>query len=133
MPISNLNYAPVAGIERAGSIADRSQNSIPRSPTGPLTDGTEIDMNRWAPRAACRSVPTDMFFGTEFERTKVRVEREKEARAICAVCPVADPCRRYAIDTRQAAGIWGGLDEEERKSAKRREQRAPRGGNAVSS
>jgi WhiB family redox-sensing transcriptional regulator len=33
---------------------------------------------------------------------------------------VMEDCLRWAIDTGQDAGIWGGLSEEERRALKRR-------------
>ncbi|MDF3309605.1 WhiB family transcriptional regulator [Rhodococcus sp. T2V] len=36
------------------------------------------------------------------------------ARGIGANCAVLDECRRYALDTAQLHGIWGGLTEPER-------------------
>ena len=37
------------------------------------------------------------------------------AKAICAVCPVREPCLEYAITAREKEGVWGGLDEQERR------------------
>jgi WhiB family redox-sensing transcriptional regulator len=41
--------------------------------------------------------------------------RERAAKDICRRCPVKHPCLSYAIDTREPHGIWGGLNELERK------------------
>ncbi len=38
------------------------------------------------------------------------------AKAICAVCPVKAPCLQYALEIREPHGIWGGLNELERKA-----------------
>jgi WhiB family redox-sensing transcriptional regulator len=37
------------------------------------------------------------------------------AKAICAACRVLTECRDYALRTRQPFGVWGGLDEEQRR------------------
>ncbi|MEU5716593.1 WhiB family transcriptional regulator [Streptomyces sp. NPDC020403] len=37
------------------------------------------------------------------------------AKAVCHRCPVMDICLRWALDQREDTGIWGGLDEEERR------------------
>jgi WhiB family redox-sensing transcriptional regulator len=38
-----------------------------------------------------------------------------EAKQICAVCPVREPCLEHAITFREKQGVWGGLDERERR------------------
>ncbi|HEV3495824.1 MAG TPA: WhiB family transcriptional regulator, partial [Actinomycetes bacterium] len=41
--------------------------------------------------------------------------REARAKEICALCPVRRPCLDYALAIREPHGIWGGLNELERK------------------
>ena len=41
-------------------------------------------------------------------------------------CPVVDTCLKWAIETGQDAGVWGGLGEDERRALKRRTARARR-------
>lgn len=38
------------------------------------------------------------------------------ARATCAKCPVRVQCLQWAIDNREAQGIWGGMSPTERKA-----------------
>ena len=38
------------------------------------------------------------------------------AKAICAQCSVREPCLEMAIRIREQHGIWGGLNELERKA-----------------
>jgi WhiB family redox-sensing transcriptional regulator len=49
------------------------------------------------------------------ERKDERLDREREAKAICRSCSVRGPCREYAIAIREPHGIWGGLNELERR------------------
>ncbi len=57
-----------------------------------------------------------MFFPPpHFERKDEREAREKAAKAICATCPVRQPCLDYALRIREPHGIWGGLNEAERR------------------
>ncbi len=57
-----------------------------------------------------------MFFPpSTFERKDEKLERETRAKDICASCPVRQPCLDYAIQIREPHGIWGGLNENERK------------------
>lgn len=57
-----------------------------------------------------------MFFPPpQFERKDDKLEREGRAKAICAGCSVRQPCLDYALSIREPHGIWGGLNEAERK------------------
>jgi len=47
---------------------------------------------------------------------------------VCRHCEVAQTCLSWAIDSRQDAGVWGGLSEDERHALKRRNARAHRAG-----
>ncbi|MDN5915126.1 MAG: WhiB family transcriptional regulator [Pseudonocardia sp.] len=38
------------------------------------------------------------------------------ARAVCGGCPVRAECLEYALRVGEDFGIWGGLDEAERRS-----------------
>ena len=51
----------------------------------------------------------------QFERKVDRAERERRAKAICADCSVRRECLDYALSIREPHGIWGGLNEAERK------------------
>lgn len=70
----------------------------------------------WQIRAACRGPQAIVFFPpTHFERKDDKLEREQRAKAICASCGVKDDCLGYAMQIREQHGIWGGLNESERK------------------
>jgi WhiB family redox-sensing transcriptional regulator len=71
----------------------------------------------WQAKAACRGPQAAVFFPpSHFERKDEKAEREARAKAICAVCPVRKPCLAYALRIREPHGIWGGLNEVERKA-----------------
>lgn len=40
----------------------------------------------------------------------------QHAKAVCADCPSLAPCRQWALDTREPAGVWGGLTVKERRN-----------------
>jgi WhiB family redox-sensing transcriptional regulator len=70
----------------------------------------------WQMKAACRGPQAAVFFPpTHFERKDEKEEREGRAKAICAACGVRKQCLDYAIRIREPHGIWGGLNELERK------------------
>jgi WhiB family redox-sensing transcriptional regulator len=70
----------------------------------------------WQVRAACRGPHTDVFYPPpQFERKVDKLRREAVAKAICLACPVRQECLDYAISIREPHGIWGGLNEAERR------------------
>ena len=75
----------------------------------------------WFCRAACRALPTELFFPAG-ELDDQAVEQAEEAKAVCAQCPVRVACLEFAIATNQPYGIWGGANTSERRSIRRRRQ-----------
>jgi WhiB family redox-sensing transcriptional regulator len=70
----------------------------------------------WQQKAACRGPQSKAFFPpSHAERKDEKVARESQAKAICHDCLVARDCLDYAISIREPHGIWGGLNEIERK------------------
>ena len=70
----------------------------------------------WQVRASCRGPQAAVFFPpSSFERKDEKEAREARAKEICATCPVRKPCLDYAIRIKEPHGIWGGLNEVERK------------------
>jgi WhiB family redox-sensing transcriptional regulator len=71
----------------------------------------------WRSLAVCRGTDPDLFFpvGTTGQAL-VQIARAKE---VCDECPVRVECLDYALATNQDSGIWGGLDEEQRRSIRR--------------
>jgi WhiB family redox-sensing transcriptional regulator len=70
----------------------------------------------WQARAACRGPHASVFFPpSQFERKDEKLLREERAKAICNTCPVREPCLSYAVRIREPHGIWGGLNEIERR------------------
>jgi WhiB family redox-sensing transcriptional regulator len=76
----------------------------------------ELDAS-WQTDAACRGENPDWFFApAHMERKEERAAREANAKAVCATCPVRNPCLAYAVSTREPHGVWGGLNEIERRN-----------------
>jgi WhiB family transcriptional regulator, redox-sensing transcriptional regulator len=70
----------------------------------------------WQLKAACRGPQAALFFPpSHFERKDDKEDRERQAKAICATCSVRRPCLEYAVRIREPHGIWGGLNEAERR------------------
>lgn len=68
-------------------------------------------------KAACRGPQATVFFPpSHFERKEEKLERERRAKDICSGCTVRRDCLDYAIDIKEPHGIWGGLNENERRN-----------------
>lgn len=68
----------------------------------------------WQQHAACRGANPAMFFPE-----KGNVVAARQARDICATCPVIDPCLEQALLDREAEGIWGNTTPKERRVLRR--------------
>lgn len=76
---------------------------------------THID--DWQHRAACRGPHAAVFFPPpRFERKAEKQAREVRAKEICADCAVSEACLGYAMQIKEPHGIWGGLNEAERRA-----------------
>lgn len=60
----------------------------------------------WRSRAECRETPEHFFPDDDFA--------VREAKKMCAQCPVRNACLEEALRFREPYGIWGGLTPEER-------------------
>jgi WhiB family redox-sensing transcriptional regulator len=77
----------------------------------------QLHDQQWQVRAACRGPQAVMFFPpAHFERKDEKLDRERRAKAICATCSVRKDCLEYALRIREPHGIWGGLNELERRA-----------------
>lgn len=71
----------------------------------------------WRAVARCRGVDPEVFHPAP-------EEDGDEAKAICSLCAVREPCLEYAIATREKFGVWGGRNERERRREIRRRRRS---------
>jgi WhiB family redox-sensing transcriptional regulator len=73
----------------------------------------------WQFQAGCRGSDANLFFAptSTAESKDERVLREARAKAICLSCKVRAACLDFALATREPHGIWGGLNELERRHA----------------
>lgn len=79
--------------------------------------------NSWQADGACAApdVDPDLHFpltdGKPRPFTGAVEAQIAEAKRVCATCPVIKECRAYGFTQRY--GVWGGLDEDERRVIKR--------------
>ncbi|MGI9063665.1 MAG: WhiB family transcriptional regulator [Pseudonocardiaceae bacterium] len=74
------------------------------------TTGVAVTEN-WRVRSACREDPDRLF---------VPGAAQREAKRVCAPCPVRARCLAEALDRRIEFGVWGGMTERERRALLRR-------------
>jgi WhiB family transcriptional regulator, redox-sensing transcriptional regulator len=78
----------------------------------------------WQQLAACRGEDAAHFFAPGyFERRAEKNAREAVAKAICARCPVRRECLDYALSVQENHGVWGGMNEMERRAVLRQRAR----------
>jgi WhiB family redox-sensing transcriptional regulator len=51
-------------------------------------------------------------------------EDAEEAKAVCAICPVRQLCLEHALNYRERDGVWGGLNERERRRLVRQRRKS---------
>lgn len=67
----------------------------------------------WMHWALCQGGDPEDWFASATSEAQAR------ARATCAECPVREKCLEYSYTFGLPEGIWGGLDEEERRLERR--------------
>jgi WhiB family redox-sensing transcriptional regulator len=70
----------------------------------------------WMEGAPCKGL-SGMFHPTlqwRGETQRLFHATEKDAKAVCAACPVKEQCLEYALTNREY-GVWGGTTEAERR------------------
>jgi WhiB family redox-sensing transcriptional regulator len=74
----------------------------------------------WRASAACQGATAAAFYppGTTESREQ-RQRRESIARDLCNRCTVREACLEYALFVQEPYGIWGGMNELERRRRQR--------------
>jgi WhiB family redox-sensing transcriptional regulator len=90
----------------------------------PIADaGEAIDERNWRDRAACRGEDPELFFTNGQPGTtpmaKLIALQIAAAKEVCQSCAARSACLRWALETRQEYGVWGGLSEQERRRLRR--------------
>lgn len=67
----------------------------------------------WMDDAACKGMDGDLWFPSS-DNMRLRQFQTVAAKAICAECPVKEPCLHYGI-ANDEDGIWGGLAQGPRR------------------
>lgn len=70
----------------------------------------------WMEAALCSQTDPELFFPELGASTR-------DAKAICAQCPVLAHCRAYALEHRER-GVWGGTSDQDRARLRARAKAA---------
>jgi WhiB family redox-sensing transcriptional regulator len=124
-------YSQSSALPR-GTLHNRSDTDADALTTSPADadphtyDSRESNLMTWRNRAACLDEDPELFF--PIGNTGPALLQIEEAKAVCRRCEVVETCLKWAIESGQDAGVWGGLSEDERRALKRRNARARRAG-----
>ena len=97
-----VTAAPEAATDSYGSLTE-----LPALPSEP------IGVNDWMTDGLCLQSDPDLFFPE-------RGGSSKQAKRICADCPVAANCLAWALSNGERHGVWGGTSEGDRRRMHRR-------------
>lgn len=88
---------------------------------------TSVTFRAWQRDAECRGEQRRYFFPPTWpERRDEKDRRERHAKSLCEGCPVRAECLEFALSSNEAYGVWGGLNELERKHLATRAVASPR-------
>jgi hypothetical protein len=95
----------------------RASNSSAPVQLRPITmPGPSVPpLGEWHSRGLCVGEDPEAFFPSHGDPGT-------RARQVCAACSVRDECLSYATAADES-GIWGGLDQQERRNLNRRQRR----------
>jgi WhiB family redox-sensing transcriptional regulator len=100
-----VSYFPQPHLSLVPSFDDGPDAGPPREPlAGLLTTGDES----WRLDGLCAETDPEAFFPEKGGSTR-------DAKRVCASCPVRQECLEYALGNDERFGIWGGLSERERR------------------
>lgn len=138
----SLNYLYVNRLRTGFTESGRARHAQGYRSPGPATDGSDpipmperrstdsrtvqlppimmpslsvAALGDWRSRGQCVGEDPEVFFPSYGDPGT-------EARQVCAACPVRGQCLGHATAADEL-GIWGGLDQRERRNLKRRQQR----------
>lgn len=71
----------------------------------------------WYGEALCAQVDPERFYPEKGGSTR-------DAKKVCASCPVRELCLEYALDNEERFGVWGGVTERVRRELVRQRKAA---------
>lgn len=94
---------------------------IPRQRSHPITEMATKSFSKkpdlsWQEGGKCSKADPETFFPERGGSTK-------EAKKVCVGCTVKERCLKYALESNEQFGVWGGLSELERRRLKNKHVR----------
>jgi len=89
-----------------------------------VNDHFGAERDGWRSQARCVGTDPDMFF--PLGGSGAPLAQAEAAKRVCGQCGVQTLCLQYALETNQTTGVWGGTNEDERRSLRRTWVRAGR-------
>ena len=77
----------------------------------------------WINHATCRTEGHDPELFFPVGSSGPALLQIEQAKTVCARCPVASDCLKYALNEGIEFGVWGGMSEEEREKLTRKLKR----------
>jgi WhiB family transcriptional regulator, redox-sensing transcriptional regulator len=102
----------------AGSTRSAADPALQPTRREPPEVDPEASATHWSDRAACLCEEPELFF--PIGNTGTALMQIEEAKVACNRCLVIDRCLRFALESGQDAGVWGGLTADERFALKNR-------------
>lgn len=81
-------------------------------------------MRDWRSKGKCRDQDPDLFFPISAKGPGAA--QYAQAKKVCRGCPVSRQCLEYALDNGLDHGVYGGMDEDERRALSKKRARASR-------
>lgn len=79
------------------------------------------------PQLPCRAEDPELWFPVG--KGALADEQAWLAKQLCHACQIEQACLKYALETGQLWGVWGGTDPTERRAIQRRDRINQRGDN----
>lgn len=120
-PLAKRYGFTAASLREAGTAAGLFYDSTQRrmSVTRPVTAAPPPQITPiaggagWKSRAACGSADPELFYAEDPDSIA-------RAKSVCGRCPVRSDCLESALANGEQLGVWGGLDENERRQLRRK-------------
>ena len=86
----------------------------------PPTPTFRLQEEAWRLRAACRGRDVNLWFAAwRGQEEEGGAPHLLQGRLICIECPVWRDCAEYALRSHTKDGIWGGMNERQRRDWRR--------------
>lgn len=85
----------------------------------------------WRFRGLCRDEDPELFFPAGKSGTAPTIAQITKAKGVCQRCPVMEECFLWSLDESIEYGVWGGVDEDQRRAMLKAEGATRRARNEI--